>query len=315
LDVILFSGMGSQSLGMGKELYEKNKIIREKIDFCSKYLGFDLYEKVFYSDDETVVNAFEFSQLSIFCLNHAIFEYLKYTGFQIDYVLGHSLGEYNALVAAGILQLTDALSLLKIRIEKINEANKNEKGAMGAILGLSEEIVEEFCDEINKDGLLVEIANFNGPNQIVVSGHFDSVNEVIKLARKRRVISNLIDVNAASHSFLMTEANKEIAVAIEKIKFSNSNHIQMISSITGNIVLEIDEYIEHFKYQLRRPVYWDKSIKTCIENKIERFIVIGSSPVLKSLVKGIDNNLNVFNIGTQEQTDELHYNQKIDVNI
>jgi [acyl-carrier-protein] S-malonyltransferase len=215
-----------------------------------------------------------------------------------DYVAGHSLGEYSALVAAGVLDFSDAVRLVRARGQFMEQAVPSGQGAMAAVLGAEREQLQSLCKTITATGAIVELANVNCPGQIVVSGSAEgvaAVGERGKEAGAKRVIP--LDVSGPFHSSLMQPAADKLAVELAKAEF-RSAQVPVIANVHAKPVTSGDELRELLVQQVVSPVQWEDTIKYLIGQGVDTFVEIGSGTVLAGLIKKIDKSVQVISINS-----------------
>lgn len=279
-NALVFPGQGSQKLNMMKDFYEEFRISRDVMDKACEVLNFDLKSIVFGKDDLEITKTYN-AQPALLTASTMVFEVLKSKGVNFSAVAGHSLGEYSALVAAGVLRFEDALRAVRLRGILMESAIPSGAGSMMAILGLSPEKVEEVVK--NLDG--VHIANYNSLKQIVVSGEITSLlnsREIFKSAGARRVV--LLNVSGPFHSPLMKPAKERFSEFLNTLEFSAPN-VPVVLNVTGKPAETVDEIKERLIDQLTSPVRWVASIKSMEEMDITNYIEVGPGNVLGGLIK------------------------------
>lgn len=275
----VFPGQGSQYVGMGKELYEEHRSRVEPFyQRAREALGFDLKELIF-SGPEERLKLTEFAQPAILLDSVIKFELL---GQKPDYAAGHSLGEYSALVCAGVLSLEGGLRLVHLRGRLMQEAVPMGQGSMVAILKLDYEKVREICTQTG-----AEIANYNSPEQIVLSGRREAVLRAKELAEALRGKGIELAVSAPFHSSLMKPAEERLKPEIEKIKFSEPA-FPVISTVSGEPETDPDRIKELLMRQITTQVRWADYVRKLKALGVTRFIEIGPGDVLTKLNKKID---------------------------
>lgn len=284
----IFPGQGSQFTGMCQDLFLKYDTIKPLFTKAEEILEFDISKIMFEGSKEELTQT-KVTQPAIFIHSMAILKILG-ESFKPDLVAGHSLGEFSALVASGVLNYEDGLKLVSIRAKAMQKSCEKTNGTMAAILALDNNIIEQTCKEI--EGIVVA-ANYNCPGQVVISGELNAVKlacEKLSNAGARRAL--LLPVGGAFHSELMIDAKKELSFAIEKASFN-----EPICPIYQNVNAEAETSVEKIKEnlisQLTSPVKWNQSIDHMIKNGTTQFIEIGPGKVLQGLVKKIDRNTDV----------------------
>ena len=263
-------------------------IVQETFQQASNSLGFDLWSLIQEGPEEKL-NATENTQPALLTASIALWRLWQDKTDQLPVVLaGHSLGEYSALVAAGVIEFTDAVSLVRQRGECMQAAVPTGVGAMAAILGLEDQKLVELCDSISTDEKNVSAANFNSPGQVVVAGHVAAVEDLIEKAKvegaKRAV---LLPVSVPSHCKLMAEAAAELTKVIDEITFGQAE-IPVIQNVDAKSHNEPNDIKQALVEQLYKPVQWTRCIGTITEAGIDRIIECGPGKVLSGLIKRID---------------------------
>jgi len=284
----IFPGQGSQFTGMCHDLFLKYDTIKPLFAKAEEILEFDISKIMFEGSKEELIQT-KVTQPAIFIHSMAILKILG-ESFKPDLVAGHSLGEFSALVAAGVLNYEDGLKLVSIRAKAMQKSCEKTNGTMAAILALDNNIIEKICKDV--EGVVVA-ANYNCPGQVVISGELNAVKlacEKLSDAGARRAL--LLPVGGAFHSELMIDAKEELSLAIEKATFSDP-----ICPIYQNVNAKADTSVEKIKEnlisQLTSPVKWNQSIDQMIKNGTTQFIEIGPGKVLQGLIKKIDRNSHV----------------------
>ena len=282
MKALVFPGQGSQFVGMGIELYDSRKDIKDLMESANDILGFDIVSTMFKGTDEDLKKT-EVTQPSIFIHSVAVLKIVNGQGAQM--VAGHSLGEFSALVANGVLSFEDGLKLVAARANAMQEACDAHPSSMAAILGLADEKVEEICQSINA---IVVPANYNCPGQLVISGETAAVEEAcIKLKEAGAKRALMLPVNGAFHSPLMQPAQEKLAAAIEKTKFRNPT-IPVYQNITTTAVSDPEEIKQNLIKQLTGPVKWTQSVQNMIKDGATTFIEVGPGKTLQGLIKKIN---------------------------
>lgn len=284
----IFPGQGSQFTGMCQDLFLKYDTIKPLFTKAEEILEFDISKIMFEGSKEELTQT-KVTQPAIFIHSMAILKILG-ESFKPDLVAGHSLGEFSALVASGVLNYEDGLKLVSIRAKAMQKSCEKTNGTMAAILALDNNIIEQTCKEI--EGVVVA-ANYNCPGQVVISGELNAVKlacEKLSNAGARRAL--LLPVGGAFHSELMIDAKKELSLAIEKASF-NKPICPIYQNVNAKAETSVEKIKENLISQLTSPVKWNQSIDHMIKNGTTQFIEIGPGKVLQGLVKKIDRNTDV----------------------
>ena len=286
MNAFVFPGQGAQFPGMGKDLFESSAIAKERFHQANEILGFEITEIMFGEDAEALKQT-KVTQPAIF-LHSTILSEVMCDRFQPEMVAGHSLGEFSALVAAGVFSFEEGLSLVSERALAMQAACNEAPGTMAAILGLEDEKVESICE--STPGVVIP-ANYNCPGQLVISGAVDAVEnacESFKEAGARRAL--LLPVGGAFHSPLMEPAKARLAKAIENTTF-NAPSCAVYQNVTAKGTLDADEIKSNLVAQLTAPVRWTQSVQQMIADGALHFTEVGPGKVLQGLVKKIDRNM------------------------
>ena len=278
----IFPGQGSQKVGMGVDLAQSYPIAKAVFDEADISLGRVLSQLCF-EGPETELKQTENTQLAILTCSVATLNVLIQLGIVPKVVAGHSLGEYSALVASGVLDFSDALRLVSARAQFMAEAGEKQNGTMAAILGMEASQLQHLCDKV--DGV-VKIANYNCPGQLVISGEVDAVNQVVSLASAeigaRRC--RLLPVSGAFHSPLMESAQQKFQSVLDSVML-HPPEIDIVMNVTGKHTTDTDD-IKHLLFQqITQPVQWKKTLHTIAKTCITNYVEVGPGKVLSGLVK------------------------------
>ena len=282
----LFPGQGSQAPGMGRDLAQNFPVAREVFRQADDALGFSLSARCFEGPEEELRLTAN-SQPAILAASLAAFEVLREKGFQADFVAGHSLGEYSALVAAGSLTLSDALLLVRRRGQYMQEAVPEGEGSMAALLGLERAQVEAVCAEAAQ-GQVVSPANFNSSTQTVIAGHAAAVDRAVNLAREqgvRRAV--LLKVSAPFHCALMKPAEEKLAPDLLATDF-RPLQVPLVNNVDARLLRNPEEAREGLRRQVTAPVEWAGAMQQLIKAGVTQFVEVGPGKVLTGLLRQID---------------------------
>jgi [acyl-carrier-protein] S-malonyltransferase len=290
----VFPGQASQYPGMGKELGERYPAARAVFEEADKALGFSI-SKVCFEGTEEDLKLTANTQPAILTVSVAVQRVLADKGLYSDFVAGHSLGEYSALVAAGSLKFGDAVQLVHKRGKYMQEAVPAGEGAMAAILGLSPAVVADACKRA-ADHEICAPANLNSPDQTVISGHAAAVKRAVEIASqlgaKRAVI---LAVSAPFHSALMQPAKDKLAADLKKITFSDLK-VPLVTNVDADTISTGDEAREALIRQVTLPVRWEESIRLLIDEGVTTFIEVGPGKVLTGLLRQIERSVHALNV-------------------
>jgi [acyl-carrier-protein] S-malonyltransferase len=293
----VFPGQGAQAVGMGKDAYESNAAARSVFDRADELLGFSIAKLAFEGPDEQLRQTAN-TQPALLAVSIALLETYKNQKVKPDFVAGHSLGEYSALVAAGVLAFDDAIRLVRARGIFMEQAVPDGQGGMAAVLGAEREPLQALCADISAVNGLVELANVNCPGQIVVSGSTLGVASIVergKEAGAKRVIP--LDVSGPFHSSLMQPAADLLAAELAKVEFHTAE-VPVIANVHALPVTSGDELRELLVKQVVSPVQWEDTIRFLIGEGVDTFVEIGSGAVLAGLIKKIDKSVQVISVNS-----------------
>ena len=284
----IFPGQGSQFPGMGKNLFESSTLAKERFIQANEILGFDI-TKTMFGDDSEALKETRVTQPAIF-LHSTILSEVMANRFQPEMVSGHSLGEFSALVASGVLSFNDGLSLVKERAMAMQSACDQFPGTMAAILGLEDKVVESVCKDTT--GVVIA-ANYNCPGQIVISGSRKAIDNAcisLKEAGAKRAL--VLPVGGAFHSPLMEPAKERLESVIENTIFEQPN-CPVYQNVCATGVIDANELKANLIAQLTAPVLWTQTIKKMISDGATHFTEVGPGKVLQGLIKKIDRSIEI----------------------
>jgi len=291
----VFPGQGSQAVGMGKELYDQFAIVRTVFQEADEALGFSITDICFNGPEEELRKTFN-TQPAILTVSVACCRVLNDAGITPAIVAGHSLGEYSALVAAGALNFSDAVRLVRKRGEFMQEAVPLGEGGMAAILGLEREQIVAICNEIQTQFGPVQAVNFNCPGQVVIAGATKAVEaaaDALKQAGAKRVIP--LPVSAPFHSSLMKPAAERLAAELDKVTVSDAQ-IPVVVNVSGQIVTAGPLIKQSLVQQAASPVLWEDCIACIIDSGVKSLVEVGPGKVLSGFTKKIARDFESLNI-------------------
>ena len=300
----IFPGQASQKIGMGKDLYDKTEIGKKYYNIANEILEADI-QSISFNGPEEILKKTKYTQPAIFIVSAIIGHAMIEKGYTPDIVAVHSLGEYSALVVSGAFDFSTGLELVKLRAESMQNAGKINRGTMAAIIGLSSDDVNNLCDEISTEKIVV-VANYNTKNQIVVSGHVEAVENLMISAKEfgaKMVIP--LNVSGAFHSPLMSPAREALADKLDSIQISDILY-PLYTNVDAKPITKGEEIKKSLIRQLESPVQWHNVIQKMISNGSDHFTEIGPGKVLQGLNRKIDKN--VYTKGIQTYEDILNYN-------
>ncbi|WIF94609.1 ACP S-malonyltransferase [Caminicella sporogenes] len=290
----VFPGQGAQYVGMGRELVDNFEVADKIFEKASSAIGYDM-KKLCFEGPEEELKKTENTQPAILTASIAVYEVLKEKGIFPDVVAGLSLGEYSALVAAGVIDFKDAVRVVKLRGKYMQEEVPIGVGTMAAFIGLEREKVLEACEKASEVGI-VEPANFNSPVQIVISGEVKAVERAVEIGKelgaKKAIILN---VSAPFHSSMLKGAGEKLAKELDNIELSNFN-IPVVANVTADYYKSIESVKELLIRQVSSPVLWEDSVKKMIEDGVDTFIEAGPGKALSGFIKRISKKVTILNV-------------------
>jgi len=300
---VMFPGQGSQVVGMGNELYEKYDEVQQLYHLANDVLHKNITDIMFNGPKETLTET-ENAQPALLLSSIAAYTLLVKENITPVMTVGHSLGEYSALVAAQVLSLEEALPLVATRGRLMEKAFPKGKGTMAAVLGMKEEDIRTALEEIAEDEV-VDIANLNCPGQIVISGSkggIEQAADILKEKGARRVLP--LNVSGTFHSRLMQPANEQFQTYLNEVTFQDAT-IPVYANVTAEPVTDKDELKQLLIKQLYSPVRFEQSINNMMNEGIDAFVEVGTGNVLCGLVKKIDRKMKTFAIQDSESLQQF----------
>jgi len=300
----LFPGQASQFVGMGLDLYETHPIAKAFYDRANSLLPFDLIKVSFEGPAEELTQT-RITQPAIFVHSVVVAQIIDPRGIHMNATAGHSLGEYSALVAAGSLSFDDALNIVALRGELMQNAGDERPGTMAAVIGLDADKVIEICGNASSNGEVVVAANLNAPGQIAISGDVAAVERAMELAKANGAKRALkLNVSGAFHSPLMEPAAEKLAEKLRSVSFRPPN-VPIYQNVTAEPTQDTTALLDGLIKQLTHPVRWIETIQNMAANDIQKFIEVGPGVVLQGLVKRIESTANLTSVGNVEQIKEF----------
>ena len=291
----IFPGQGAQYTGMGRDIYEQYPEAREVFDKADEILGFSISSLCF-EGPEKALKLTENTQPAVLTTSIAMLRVLEArTDLRPDYLAGHSLGEYSALVCAGALSFEDAVLAVHMRGKFMQEAVPVGTGTMTAVMKIKEARLRELCGEVSREGHIVVCANINCPGQYVLSGHTAAVREVADLAKGEGAMVIPLAVSAPFHSPLMKKAADALADWLDRITFSDLE-IPLINNADAKFIHTGADAKDSLIRQMQAPVRWEESVRKLIGKGTGRFVEIGPGKVLSGLMKRIDRSVKTVNV-------------------
>jgi len=297
----VFPGQGAQYPGMGRDIAEKFPVARELFHQADAALDFSISALCFDGPEEDL-KLTQNTQPAILATSIALFRVLEEKGIRPDFVAGHSLGEYSALVAAGALQLGEAAALVRRRGRYMQEAVPVGVGAMAALFGLDLPAVQSVCERA-AEGQVVSPANLNSPGQIVIAGNREAVERALVLAKEagaRRAI--LLQVSAPFHCALMMPAEERLSADLERCSFQNLK-CPLVTNVDAEPIRTGAETRTALKRQVSCPVRWQESIQRLLDEGVRTFVEVGPGKVLLGLIRSIDKSVTMLNVEDEKSVE------------
>ena len=295
----IFPGQGAQICGMGRDFYENTETGRRIFDRASELLGFSMPELCFEPNDRLDIT--EYTQAAMVTTSVAMLKVMEEMGVKADVTAGLSLGEYCALVAAGVMTEDDAILTVRRRGILMQEAVPAGIGGMSAVLGMNADQINAVVDPIEN----VQVANYNCPGQIVISGKLEAVElaaEKLKEAGARRVIP--LNVSGPFHSYLLEEAGVKLGEYLKQVSVKDPV-IPYVANVTAQYVTEASEVKTLLEKQVSSSVRWQQSVETMLADGVDRFVEIGPGKTLAGFIKKINRNATIVNIEKLEDLEKV----------
>lgn len=295
----IFPGQGAQYCGMGQDFYENTRTGRRIFDRASELLGFSVPELVFEKNDRLDIT--EYTQAAMVTTCAAILKVMEENGYHADVTAGLSLGEYASLIAANAMSVEDAILTVRKRGILMQEAVPAGIGGMSAVLGMNADQINKIVDNLEN----VQVANYNCPGQIVISGKLEAVltaSEKLKEAGAKRVIP--LNVSGPFHSYLLADAGKKLGEFLEKVAFKRPE-IPYAANVTAQYVTEEDKIKPLLEKQVSSSVRWQQSVEYMIADGVDRFVEIGPGKTLSGFVKKISRDVEILNVEKLSDLEKL----------
>ena len=304
---VIFPGQGSQLVGMGKDFFEKYKLVQDIFKEADDVLGISLSKMILNGPKEELDLTIN-TQPSIFLISYSIFNLIqKEFGINLNqakFFAGHSLGEYSALSCAGYLGFSDTIKLLRARGKAMQNAVPKGKGGMIAVLGSTVEVIEKTLQD-NQDKFTAEIANDNSDGQIVLSGKNDDLDKLIEVLKLNKIKNVKLPVSAPFHCKLMSNATEVMKNELDKVNFKDAKNI-LISNVTAKEILNKEDLKKLLIDQIENRVRWRESVINMINKEVNHFIEVGPGKVLSGLVKRINKNVKINTINDENDIKNLN---------
>lgn len=294
---LVFAGQGAQYVGMGEEFYNNYPVAKSVYQRASKALDLDLME-ICFVDPKGLLNQTCYAQPAILTTSMAIFEVVKESGIKPFFYAGLSLGEYSALTAAGAAKLEDVLPLVYKRGQLMQDAVPIGNGAMAAVMGIKETVVEDICSRLGQ----VSIANYNCPGQVVISGAANAVAEACNLIKNEGGKTRLLNVSIPSHSQLMYKAAQEFSSYLNNVPWFEPE-VGVVSNVNAK-VYQKEQITDLLEKQLYSPVLWEQSVRYLLE-RVQGIIEIGPGKALTGLIKRIDSSYALGAVNNMESLEQI----------
>jgi [acyl-carrier-protein] S-malonyltransferase len=303
---VIFPGQGSQTVGMGKEFFEKYDVVRKLFLQADEALDFSISKMILEGPKENL-DLTANTQPAIFLVSYSIFKVIK-DEFNINlneakFFAGHSLGEYSAIACAGYLDFKDTIRILKIRGDAMQNSVPKGEGGMLAVLGVKINDMEKLLKD-NEKKFYAQIANDNSDGQIVLSGKNEDLDSISNFLRDNKIKNIKLPVSAPFHCELMTKATEIMRKELENVDFKKSNNT-LISNVTADEILDVKDLKNLLISQIEKKVRWRESIINMVNYGVSQFIEIGPGKVLSGLIKRINKNVKITSINNKSDIESL----------
>ena len=300
----LFPGQWAQMVGMGKDIYEKYEEARKIYDKACEISGIDI-KSICFDGPEDVLNKTENTQIAILTTSLAMLEVLKSNGIHAEIATGLSLGEYGALIYAGIISFEDGIRLIQKRGYYMGNLLPKEEYSMAAVIGLESSKIEEVCVKLQEQGKFVVPANYNCSSQTAISGEVNAIDEAIELLKQagaKRVIK--LKTSGPFHTKKLEEAKKAYEKELEKVTFNKENRVKVIKNLDGKYYGQEDNIKEILAKHIISPVRFDKAIQVMKNEKIEEYVEIGPGKVLTGFIRKDNKEAVTYNVNSLETLEQ-----------
>ena len=303
----LFPGQGAQYIGMGKDLYDNIKECKEIFDKSEEILGIPI-KKLIFEGPEDELTLTRNNQLAILITSLACQKALSLEGIEADFVAGLSLGEYSALIYSNVFSFEEGLKIVKKRASIMDSAIEEGIGSMAAVLRLDNEKLDEILNESSKFGV-IEVANFNCPGQVVITGEIDAINKASELVKEKRGVFVPLKVSGPFHSSLYEKASYEFYEDLKDIHINDFDKV-VYSNLLGKPYKKDDDIKEILRKHIMSSVLFEDSINDMIEKGVDTFIELGPGKTLTGFVKKINRSVKTYNIEDFKSLKEVVDNLK-----
>lgn len=302
---LIFPGQGSQQIGMGKEVVENFPVAQKVFEEADDALGFSI-SRLCFEGPEDQLQLTAHAQPAILTVSVAIYRALQSErGFTPDFVAGHSLGEYTALVCAGSMSFADAVRTVHKRGTFMQKAVPEGQGGMAAVMGVKVADVEALCRDA-AEGQILCPANFNAPSQVVIAGHAEAVDRAVVMGKKRKAVVRKLKVSAPFHCPLMEPAAAELRPVLEALSIQDPR-VPVITNVEAQPNSEGPRVQELLVRQVTAPVKWEASVRKMVELGVKEMMEIGRGKTLTGLVKRIDKGVALVNVEQPEEVEEARW--------